>query len=103
MSDLVDVLVWISATFGMTTIIVNSTIMHPVREFLTKSIPFLGKLINCFLCTSFWVGVFWATLHWDPFHQFGTGTFLSALFAGCVGSATSWIVYLNIYPLMTGK
>lgn len=102
MSYLIDALVWVMAVFGMTTIIVNSTIMKPVRDFL-GNFPLLGKLVNCFLCTSFWVSVFWATLHWDPFEQYDTGAFLSALYAGCVGSATSWIIYLKIFPLMAGK
>ena len=103
MNYLVDVLVWISAIFGMTTIIVSSTIMNPIRVFLSGNVPIIGKLINCFLCTGFWVGVFWSTLYWNPFLQPQTGAFLSALFAGCVGSATSWLIYLKIYPLMVGK
>tara|TARA_R110000751_G_scaffold169953_4_gene276647 strand:+ start:252 stop:563 length:312 start_codon:yes stop_codon:yes gene_type:complete len=103
MSYLVEVLVWIVAVFGTTTIVVNSTIMEPVRNLITKLVPLLGKLVNCFLCTSFWIGVFWATLHWDPFHQHGANAFLSALFAGCIGSGASWIMYLKIFPLMQNK
>lgn len=102
MSDLAFILVWVMAVYGMTTIIVNSTIMKPVRDSL-GNFPLLGKLVNCFLCTSFWVSVFWATLHWDPFHQFDTNAFLSAFFAGCVGCASSWIIYLKVYPLMQDK
>jgi len=103
MSYLVDVLVWIMAVFGTTTIVVNSTIMEPVRKLITKVVPPLGKLVNCFLCTSFWAGVFWATLHWNPFHQLGTNEYLGALFAGRIGRGSGWIMYLKIFPLMQGK
>ena len=100
MSYLVDVLVWVLATFGMTTIIVNSTVMLPVRNVVSKVSPFLGKLINCILCMGFWVGVFWGVLSFNPFEQYHSSIFLDLLFAGCVGSATSWLIYLKFYNLM---
>ncbi len=103
MNYLVDVLVWIMAVFGTTTIVVNSTIMAPVRNLISKVVPPLGNLVNCFLCTGFWAGVFWSTFHWDPFQQFDTNPILSAIFAGCIGSGAGWIMYLNIFPLMQGK
>ena len=108
MDYLVSVLVWVLAVYGMSTIIVSSTIMEPVRNLITKTIPPLGKLINCMLCMAFWCGVFWGMLYWNPFSQSeeyyrDSHYLLDALFAGCFGSATTWLIYLKFYPLMQGK
>jgi len=103
MEYLVSVLVWILAVYGMTTIIVSSTIMEPIRKLVTAWVPPLGKLINCMLCTAFWSGVFWGMLYWNPFCKAEGNVFMHALFAGCLGSATTWLIYLKVYPLMQGK
>tara|TARA_R100000231_G_scaffold103000_2_gene76500 strand:+ start:1341 stop:1652 length:312 start_codon:yes stop_codon:yes gene_type:complete len=103
MDYLASVLVWIMAVYGMTTIIVSSTIMQPVRNVISSWIPPLGKLVNCMLCMGFWAGVFWGTLYWNPFSQAEGHWLLHALFSGCLGSATTWLMYLKVYPLMHGK
>tara|TARA_R100001591_G_scaffold93485_1_gene99369 strand:+ start:99 stop:410 length:312 start_codon:yes stop_codon:yes gene_type:complete len=103
MEYLTSVLIWILAVYGMTTIIVSSTIMEPVRNFVTSKIPPLGKLVNCMLCTAFWAGVFWGMLYWNPFCEAEGHWILHALFTGCFGSATSWLIYLKLYPMMQGK
>jgi hypothetical protein len=103
MEYLVSVLIWVLAVYGMTTIIVSSAIMEPVRKMITKTIPPLGKLVNCMLCTAFWAGVFWGMLYWNPFSKAEGNVFLHALFSGCFGSATTWLIYLKFFPLMQGK
>jgi len=120
MEYLVSMIVWILAVYGMSTIIVNSQLFQPVRNFLVYSklevdekgyysnvverrFKLLGKLINCVLCTSFWVGVFWSTLYWHPFSETGAHWILHALFGGCLGAATTWLIYLNVHPLMHNK
>ena len=103
MEYLVSVLIWILAVYGMTTIIVSSTIMEPVRNGLTTIIPPLGGLLNCMLCMSFWVGIFWGMLYWNPFSKAEGNILLHALFSGCLGSATTWLIYLKFFPLMQGK
>lgn len=108
MEYLVSVLIWIMAVYGMTTIIVSSTIMEPVRKLVTSVVPPLGKLVNCTLCMAFWSGVFWGMLYWHPFSQSeeyyrDSHYLLDALFAGCLGSATTWLIYLKMFPLMQGK
>ena len=102
MEYLVSVLIWIMAVYGMTTIMVSSVLFEPVRNALAK-VAFLHKLINCMLCTGFWVGVFWGGLFWDPFSKVETSYLLRLLFDGCFGAATTWIIYLKMYPLMYGK
>jgi hypothetical protein len=102
MSYLVDMLIWVLATFGLATIIVNSTIMAPFRAKVEKLSPFFGKLVNCILCTGFWSGVFWSSMYWNPFTQYSLFGIMDALFAGCLGTATTWLIYLKVYPLMQG-
>ena len=120
MDYLTSTLIWILGTFGMATIIVNSQIMLPLRNFLTYSkltqdeegnytevverkFKFIGKLVNCILCMGFWSGVFWGLLYWHPFSKCEAHYVLDTLFAGCFGAATTWIIYLMIYPMMQGK
>jgi len=103
MSYVTDLITWILATFGLATIIVNSTIMAPVRARVEKISPFLGKLVNCILCTGFWSGVFWSSMYWNPFSaQYASCFFMDAIFAGCVGCASTWLIYLKVFPLMQG-
>ena len=88
MDYLTSTLVWILGTFGMATIIVNSQIMLPVRNFLTfskmlkdesgnytevveRKFKFFGKLVNCILCMGFWSGIFWGSMYWHPFEWLG--------------------------------
>ena len=125
MDYLTSTLIWILGTFGMATIIVNSQIMMPVRNFLTfskmikddtgnytevveRKFKLFGKLVNCILCMGFWSGVFWGALYWHPFAQTeeyyrDANMLFDMLFAGCFGAATTWIIYLMIYPMMQGK
>ena len=103
MEYLVSVLVWVLAVYGMSTIIVSSTIMEPVRNLITKTVPPLGKLVNCMLCMAFWCGMFWGMFYWNPFSKVEASIYLHALFAGCFGSATTWLIYLKFFPLMSGK
>jgi hypothetical protein len=42
-------------------------------------------------------------LYWNPFSKAEGNMFLHALFAGCFGSATTWLIYLKFFPLMQGK
>jgi len=102
MEYLVSVLIWILACYGMTTIIVTSNIMLPFRNAL-KKYALLHKLVNCMLCMGFWVGVFWGSLMWDPFSRVDATYPLRLLFDGCFGAATTWIIYLKMYPLTYGK
>ena len=102
MEYLVSVLIWILACYGMTTIIVSSVIFEPVRN-LVQNIQPLHKLFNCMLCMGFWVGVFWGGLFWDPFSKIDTFYPMQLLFDGCFGAATTWLIYLKVYPLMYGK
>ena len=102
MEYLVSVLVWILACYGMTTIIVSSVLFQPIRLAVQKISP-IHKLINCMLCMGFWVGIFWGAFLWDPFSKVDAPYLMKLLFDGCLSAATTWIIYLKMYPLMYGK
>tara|TARA_R100001510_G_C7596340_1_gene164326 strand:- start:170 stop:493 length:324 start_codon:yes stop_codon:yes gene_type:complete len=107
MEYLVSVVIWLLACYGMTNIIVLSSIMRPLRE-LFKKIPMLYKLFNCMLCMGFWVGVFWGAFLWDPFMNMwdpltSASLPLRLMFDGCLSSAVTWIIYLKMYDLSEGK
>lgn len=43
--------------YGITNILVFGSIFENSRIFLVNKSKFLGKLVTCMMCTSFWVGV----------------------------------------------
>lgn len=56
--DIASLLVFYLGCYGLTTIIVQSIIFKPVRLYVeTHEYKFLTKLLNCMMCTSFWVGL----------------------------------------------
>jgi len=42
--------------YGLTTLIVQSKIFKPLRDYFSNG--FFHNLLNCMMCTSFWVGLF---------------------------------------------
>jgi len=62
MNEFIRILFILITSFGITTIIVYGSIFTKLREDLTNTVPFLGKLINCVLCTSTWVVFFMSFL-----------------------------------------
>lgn len=52
MSPLMFVLVCLGISYGIST----EMITLPIREWVAKKSKFLGNLIFCNVCTSFWVG-----------------------------------------------
>ena len=123
MEYLINTLVWVLGVYGMSTIIVHSQIARPFRESLTYYpdreydkhgnliaanhrkgfLGFLGKLVHCILCTGFWVGILWGQCYWSPLESLDSHWIVNTLFTGCLGSATTWLIYLKVYPLMEGK
>jgi len=45
------------ATYGMTLIITQSILMKPLRDWFEFRVPFIHTLLNCPMCTSFWVAL----------------------------------------------
>jgi hypothetical protein len=43
--------------YGITTLIVQSKIMEPLRNYFKVKKSYLYKLITCMMCTGFWVSI----------------------------------------------
>lgn len=89
------------AVFGTTVIITLSSIMAPIRNFfatrklknkrLLKLSREIGILLNCPLCTSFWVGGIIGLLWRSPTDNF----FIDAV----AGSGATWLLYTVAWNL----
>ncbi len=53
--------------YGLTLLIVRSEIITPIREMFKYNVKWVYKLLNCMMCTGFWVGLFVTlTLNFSP-------------------------------------
>jgi hypothetical protein len=68
---------------GITIIITVGSIFEDIREKISERSTVLGKLINCPMCTGFWVGFFFG---------FASGIAPPIIVGGLV-SLASWSVY----------
>jgi len=90
-----DLLAWVFACYGLTIILTMSVIMAPLRDFfqwkevkstlITKAMRWVGTLIQCPMCTSFWVGLF-ANRFWFS----ATNNLLMDAF---LASGSCWVIY----------
>jgi len=76
---------------GVTHILVDGEIFRPVKEYMDQKVPkFLMKLLNCYQCTGFWVGVFFGFFMFcncEKIHELVLNLFLT-------GGASSCLSYL---------
>lgn len=96
-----ELLIWIFISYGITNIIVFSSLFESFRELIKKISPkFFGVLFSCPMCMSFWVGVFLSYLFISPITiYFNTNniiinneyfiTFLDA----CFSSGIVWVIH----------
>ena len=84
-----DFLLWVLVAFGMTEIITLSKIFKPVREFTEEKIPFLGDMLACSMCTSFWVGGFLSLTYLSPTNNI--------FFDACLATACVWLLHCYTY------
>lgn len=52
-----SLLIFILACWGLTHILVVGTIFDTPRDWITIKSEFLGKMLSCHQCCSFWVGM----------------------------------------------
>lgn len=63
--------VFITAALGLLFILQYSYILKIPRDFLKAKIPFFKKLIECSMCSGFWVGIAMGFFYLEPFTLFG--------------------------------
>jgi hypothetical protein len=79
--SLVEFLSFTLGCTGITVTIVLSHLLEPVREFISSKSNFLNKLINCTMCTGFWVGAV-CSIWFD----------INPVLAGATSALLSWSV-----------
>ena len=99
-----QLLIFMLAAYGMTTILVYGSIFNNLRESIHKwgknelaifnSLgSFLSGLISCMLCTSTWVGFFFSLTMFSPIHHFiGLNEYFSIFFDGMLSAGSVWAI-----------
>lgn len=102
--------IWILACYGITQIIVESGLFENPRGWLLKKTPLIGRLANCILCASVWVGFLLSILVWSPStfyfgdemgnHLIGLNysktvkIILSVFVDGMIASSLVWLIHI---------
>ena len=98
------ILMWILASYGMTTILVYGSIFNGLRNWIHKNaepnvglvlfrpiFQFVSSLIQCMLCTSTWVGFFFSLALYSPWHEMiGLNQYISVFFDGMLSAGAVW-------------
>lgn len=85
-----NILISILTVYGITKIITSGTIFDSLKSKLNN---FFQTLLNCPLCTSFWVGVFLGAFY-GPF-PFWNIIFNGAFYSGCIWIITCLVQFLG--------
>jgi hypothetical protein len=96
------VLLYLLGCYGLTTIIVQSKIIEPIRLFFKKKVVNIYRLITCMMCTGFWVGVvttigFGFSVSYSFFHTTEINLIQLigyTIFDGGIVSGVVWLIYL---------
>lgn len=98
MNIIMQLFVWSAIIYGVTQIVVQSTLFTPLRAYLQTSrfsfLRLLYKLITCFLCTSVWVGFIMSLLLYSPTQElWSPNIILGTFFDGMLASCIIWFMY----------
>ena len=92
--SLVEFLSFTLGCTGITLIIVLSSLLEPVREFVSGKSSLLNKLINCTMCTGFWVGAV-SSIWFDINPVFGAA--ITSLFSWSISSVVETFNTISLY------
>jgi hypothetical protein len=79
-----EIILFIFGSVGLTHIVVDSSLMLPIRELFDKYLPEkVAKLIHCYQCSGFWCGLFccWAAFPGATWWQILVGGFAASVLA----------------------
>ncbi len=89
-----NLLLFILVAYGITNIMVYSSIFYNMRLVIINNSKFFGDLIQCMMCTSFWVGVILSAFVFSPSIIFGFTTHPLSLFIdACLASGSVWLLH----------
>ena len=87
---------FILSSWGMTQILVYSSIFESQRRWIQEKSDRLGTLIRCPMCTGFWVGIFLFGINGMTELFNFEYNIANLLILGCVSSATSYALNVVI-------
>ena len=97
---MIKTIFFILVCYGISNIIVFGSLFDGMRKYFDKINPdFLGGLVGCMMCTSFWVGFMVSMLYSPTVDIIGlSDTSISLLFItvfldACFASGTVWLVH----------
>jgi hypothetical protein len=87
--ELFSLLLFVLVSVGITNVVVNSKVLEFFREFITSNSSFLGEMLECMMCSGFWVGIIISCLSGFsvPIYM----AFVSSLFSHLYGSVVGFI------------
>lgn len=91
-----ELVVFLLISYGISNIMVFSTIFERWRNFTNKYSPnFFGELFSCMICLPFWIGVFLSFFVYSP--SLGILNLrvlpLNLLLDACIASGGVWIIH----------
>lgn len=92
--NLAELLIFLFGCTGLTIIIVMSYILEPIRDFLSSKSKNFEKLINCTMCTGFWVGLI--SSYWIDINPIFAASMVS-LFSWTISTIVDSFNTINIY------
>ena len=92
--NIVDLFIFTFGCSGLTILIVSSSILEPVRDFVSSKSSYLERLINCTMCSGFWVGLV-ASLFCGMNPIWGAA--ISSLFSWSISSVVEAFSAIGIY------
>lgn len=99
-----SILIWILMAYGMSNILVYGSIFNTPRQLIREAgedqympfqsvFKFVSDLISCMMCTSTWVGFFFAWTVFSPTHEYlDINIWSSWFFDGMLASGAVWAV-----------
>jgi len=99
-----SILIWILMAYGMSNILVYGSIFNRQREVIQHAgndefmpfkevFKFVSELIGCMMCTSTWVGFFFAWTVFSPTHEYlEINSWISWFFDGMLASGAVWAI-----------
>lgn len=89
-----NLLLFIIIGYGITNILVFGSIFFNIRLIIINNSKFFGDLIQCMMCTSFWVGMFLSAFIFSPTTHYGfIDNPLSLFLDACLASGAVWILH----------
>jgi len=103
---MIQLLIFMIAAYGMTTIIVYGSIFNGLRNWIHKNAEpnigwtvlqpvfgFISDLIKCILCSGTWVGFYLSLTMFSPVSTFiGLNEYYSIFFDGILSAGSVWAI-----------